>query len=99
MPLEPDAITAELLDAIVRTVSKLVGASCRQHLDLFDRTAVRGVGMTAARAQAREVCAGSSISRSSRLIRLHGVVGSESLAPAWADSAAVTARVRALKIR
>jgi hypothetical protein len=53
-----DRVTAELLDAIARTVPRLPGAACREHRELFDRTAIRGRGMTAARREALEICAG-----------------------------------------
>ena len=51
-----DRATIELLDAIARTVPRLPGAACRDHRELFYRTAVRGRGMTAARREAIEIC-------------------------------------------
>jgi hypothetical protein len=53
-----DRVTAELIDAITRTVPRLPGARCRNHRDLFDRTAIRGAGMNKARREALEICAG-----------------------------------------
>lgn len=53
-----DRATAELLDAIARSVLKLPGAACRDHRELFDRTAARGRDITAARTQALQICAG-----------------------------------------
>lgn len=51
-----DRCIIELLDAITRAVPRLPGAACRDHRELFDRTAIRGVGMTAARAEALHIC-------------------------------------------